>query len=274
MLCHGVKAKFDQNWSLQDPLIATRGKQLYEGTTDMYFACGLGFESKKWADRDWGGENVAGLILMKVREELTGQPPDHLQAETTLGEIAREENLNSSIAMDTQTKLSDESVLDADVSTSTIIDQTPSIMAPSTKNGDYPLDDQSLSTTHNSPVDSNVSVRKDTQTTNRRGRGRGRGRGQDGRGSQSQRNYPNTLKGPHDKMTATEWNFLCGNTPAVNKREQTVNSTAAIMTTTTTTMNWANALGLTEAQVKGLEMLGLVPKLRAGESSLTQPSKA
>lgn len=67
-LYQGVKAKFEQNWALQDGLIATSGKQLYEATTDLYFACGLSYESKKWAEHNWVGENVAGLILMKVQQ--------------------------------------------------------------------------------------------------------------------------------------------------------------------------------------------------------------
>lgn len=118
-LYHGDKAKFVQNWSLQDALLATKGKQLYEGTTDRYFACGLGYDSKRWADRDWPGENVARLILMKVHDELSGQTAGTHPAETSLGEIASDDNLHSTMAIGTQSNLLDECVANANVSTST-----------------------------------------------------------------------------------------------------------------------------------------------------------
>lgn len=45
VLYRGLKAKFEQNWALQDELISTNGKQLYEATTVLYFACGISYES-------------------------------------------------------------------------------------------------------------------------------------------------------------------------------------------------------------------------------------
>lgn len=36
VLYRGVMAKFEQNWPLHDELITTKGKQLYEATTDLY----------------------------------------------------------------------------------------------------------------------------------------------------------------------------------------------------------------------------------------------
>lgn len=44
--------------------------KLYEATTDQYYGCGIGSDSKRWNSMDWKGENVAGLVVMKVREEL------------------------------------------------------------------------------------------------------------------------------------------------------------------------------------------------------------
>lgn len=38
-------AKYRQNWPLQDELLKTKGLHLYEATTDMYWACGVGYES-------------------------------------------------------------------------------------------------------------------------------------------------------------------------------------------------------------------------------------
>lgn len=56
----GVSAKFRQNRPLEDELLRSRGLKLCEATTDLYWACGLSFESKKWDTKDWQGENVAG----------------------------------------------------------------------------------------------------------------------------------------------------------------------------------------------------------------------
>lgn len=68
----GTHAKFHQNPDLADTLLSTGDINLYEATTDPYFGCGISFQSKKWATKEWSGENVAGRILMKVRAELSG----------------------------------------------------------------------------------------------------------------------------------------------------------------------------------------------------------
>lgn len=75
VLYDGVRAKFEQNLTLQEELLSTNGKHFYEATTDPYFGCGIGFDSKRWKDKDWSGENVTGLIVKKVRDELLGIPP-------------------------------------------------------------------------------------------------------------------------------------------------------------------------------------------------------
>lgn len=69
----GVMAKFHQNPDLAIALISTGPVKLYEATTDKFFGCGIGLQSKKWDKREWIGENVAGRIVMKVRAELTGE---------------------------------------------------------------------------------------------------------------------------------------------------------------------------------------------------------
>lgn len=37
VLYDGARAKFEQNWPLQEELLATSGKQIYEATTDLYW---------------------------------------------------------------------------------------------------------------------------------------------------------------------------------------------------------------------------------------------
>lgn len=69
----GAVAKFQQNPDLAISLISTGNTGLYEATTDKYFGCGIGLQTKKWNKKEWTGENVAGRIIMKVRAELTGE---------------------------------------------------------------------------------------------------------------------------------------------------------------------------------------------------------
>lgn len=91
MLYDGVRAKFEQNLALQDELLSTDGKHLYEATTDSYFGCGIGYDSKRWQQKDWSGENIAGLVLKKVRDELLGVFPEEGDSNNTLIEIASQE---------------------------------------------------------------------------------------------------------------------------------------------------------------------------------------
>lgn len=91
-------AKFRQNWPLHDELLKTKGQKLYEATTDMYWACGVGYDSNRWSTMDWRGENVAGLIIMKVCDELL-QESTGAGSENTLIDIAC--NTNDSMNMDT-----------------------------------------------------------------------------------------------------------------------------------------------------------------------------
>lgn len=87
-LYEGVSAKFRQNWPLHDELLRSKGLKLYEATTDPYFACGIGFDSKKWSTMEWNGENVAGLVVMKVRDELLLELSGNPSVDNTLTQIA------------------------------------------------------------------------------------------------------------------------------------------------------------------------------------------
>lgn len=99
-LYDGVRAKFEQNIPLQEELLSTQGKHLYEATTDTYFGCGLGFDSKRWQQKDWIGENIAGLILKKVRDEFLGIQPEGKEGNNTLIDIASQDDVCSSSEMD------------------------------------------------------------------------------------------------------------------------------------------------------------------------------
>lgn len=69
-LFKGVFFKFSQNRALARKLLATGDMGLYEATTDRFYGCGLGYNSKRWALGDWTGKNFTGKILMRVREIL------------------------------------------------------------------------------------------------------------------------------------------------------------------------------------------------------------
>lgn len=87
-----VSAKFRQNWPLHDELLRSKGLKLYEATTDLYFACGVGFDSRKWNTMDWSGENVSGMIVMKVRDELLLKSQGRSSGDNTLTQIAADQN--------------------------------------------------------------------------------------------------------------------------------------------------------------------------------------
>lgn len=98
ILHQGIFAKFDQNAPLKQALLSTVGLNLYEATTDLFYACGINLDSPKWATKDWPGQNVTGEILMKVRKELLD--------EDTLGNSSGDNtlmNLSSSVDEDGET---------------------------------------------------------------------------------------------------------------------------------------------------------------------------
>lgn len=72
-LYKGIFAKFEQNLPLRQALLNSRGLNLYEATTDLFFACRIDLDSPKWATKDWQGQNVTGKVLMKVRGEFLGE---------------------------------------------------------------------------------------------------------------------------------------------------------------------------------------------------------
>ena len=65
-----IKAKFKQNQSLADALIATQDLILFEATRDSYFGCGLPLSQSHLINKKTPGKNICGEILMQVREEL------------------------------------------------------------------------------------------------------------------------------------------------------------------------------------------------------------
>lgn len=280
VLYRGIKAKFEQNWPLQDELTSSNGKQLYEATTDRYFGCGISFESTRWARHDWPGENVAGLILMKVREELLGPQAEDCPSNSTLKDIASEDNMNSSASMDTR----DNSVLEApvhnvDVSTATEAGRASSVQqSPSLHKGqadrrlsEWSSYDQtssahadvrrdrsfhgSSSMSYDNQLYSNQSYGNQSSSQsrgfNRRGRGRGRGRGSGGNNGR-QRYQSSKPRKQQDKMTDFDRNFLCGHNG--NTKNKHAN---AARNSSPKTKTISNPLGLNELQIKGLALLGL-----------------
>lgn len=70
VLDKGMYAKFSQNPSLREDLLATGDCKLYEATTDLNYACGINLTSNKWADQSWEGQNYTGHALVEVRDRL------------------------------------------------------------------------------------------------------------------------------------------------------------------------------------------------------------
>lgn len=286
-LYRGTKAKFEQNWLLQDDLVSSQGKQLYEATTDMYFGCGISFESPRWSRRDWPGENVAGLIVMKVREEIIGLQPVERPSNSTLPDPTTDVNLDSSVIMDTNdNSVLEPRTLNTDVKNSTVGNRASAVQQPSQRNN------REVDRRHNSrnsyvqtrssnstdkQVDCSIYELDDTpygsqslsqpRGYNRRGRnrGRGRGRGQNFRGNNSRGNssyqrYPSAKpRNQQSKMNNSDRNFLCGDSSYVNNRYNTARSSSP------KNRDIANPLGLSEQQMKGLALLGL--NLPPGQSA-------
>lgn len=72
VLYDAVYAQFDQSskQALKQDLLNTEGLQLYEATADLYYGVCLDISSANWVQvKEYKGENVAGKIVMKVREE-------------------------------------------------------------------------------------------------------------------------------------------------------------------------------------------------------------
>ena len=74
IIYEGIKQKFTQNQKLLDKLIKTKGKTLVEASpTNSIWGIGLSAESpKKLNRRKWKGDNLLGIVLTELREELRG----------------------------------------------------------------------------------------------------------------------------------------------------------------------------------------------------------
>lgn len=72
----GNKQKFTQNELLLNELIGTKGKTLVEASpSDQIWGVGLSKESTEIISRSkWKGDNLLGIILTELREELRGNP--------------------------------------------------------------------------------------------------------------------------------------------------------------------------------------------------------
>lgn len=120
ILYRGIYAKFDQNIPLKQALLNSAGLNLYEATTDLYYACGIGLDSPAWDEGKWPGENVTGKILMKVRDEFMDEDTFGCRKDNTLLHLtaSQEENELLSASMNT----TGESVMDT--STASMLDTT------------------------------------------------------------------------------------------------------------------------------------------------------
>lgn len=254
--------------ALQDELIASHGKQLYEATTDHYFGCGISFESQRWAKHDWPGENVAGLILMKVREELLGVQPEKGSSNNTLVDMAVDDDLSTSVIMEPEVIPVTRSSSSADTQGNVV--NVTSRSTQSQRNSDeFNLSQIQRSNTSKSSVppephsNDHIPHRYSSQSndfqssqysrgSSRRGRGRGRGRSYRGNNNNQQRHFSAKPRKPQGKMSHSDRDFLCGN--SVNGNKAHVNT---IKSSSPRDTNRPNQLGLNAQQLKGLALLGL-----------------
>ena len=67
-----VKAKFESDWKLKEQLLATGDKILVEGTPfDAIWGVKIKWDDDRILDdRNWRGQNLLGIVLMQVRQEL------------------------------------------------------------------------------------------------------------------------------------------------------------------------------------------------------------
>lgn len=270
VLYRGIKSKFEQNWHLQDELVTSQGKQLYEATMDRYFGCGISFESTHWAKRDWPGENVAGLILMKVREELLGLHPEPSSANNTLTEIAYDDTLNSSVIMDTgescQSNKSEQAAQGNSGNTSRDADQLVRGVQNQTQTLSQSFSDntaeqasqrkpatirESLAGSQGSSTPHSLYQSSQSRGSNHRGRGRGRGRNSRGHNNQ-QRQYATKAKRQQDRLTDSDRNFL----RMVTSKNGGESNNGTRTSSPKSNKNTHNLLGLNDQQIKGLALLG------------------
>lgn len=66
-----LKAKFSQNRTLKTKLLSLGNKVIGEASQDSIWGIGIGLKSVDVLDASkWSGDNVMGLALMKIRDEL------------------------------------------------------------------------------------------------------------------------------------------------------------------------------------------------------------
>lgn len=248
VLYEGVRAKFEQNLPLQEELLSTDGKHLYEATTDSYFGCGIGYDSKRWQLKDWGGENVAGLVLRKVRDELLGIPPEENENNNTLTEIASQSEVDSETDMEASNCAEEDnhaSYENAQKSTQHADDRPPP---------EYYRD---------GPGESGLAGASQSyyqglsNSGHSRGRTRARGKGR-GNGPRGNSHHGNKLS--NSCMSAADRNFLGIKEKQIIRHKNDKRSRNDKNTTSPKSNRkvWAT---LTLEQKKGLEALGLTPEI-------------
>lgn len=284
-------AKFRHNWPLHDELLRSKGLKLYEATTDMYWACGVGYDSKKWTTMDWKGENVAGLIVMKVRDELLQELSGFHSDDNTLTGIANESNNSLNMVTD-----QDECPLE-----STMIHREhyhkPDSTNLSEGHSQEPLYTDVIKSHGRMHGEFSLPARGGPNVFGRGGHIRGRGRsprhhsnpapgwlqnrntgstrGRGGYGRSYNRGYSPNLKRPYVRMSDGERAFLHGpsstapNSPRVPDKDgyitprKTSKSPVANASKppvdNARMLNYPDLNSLTEHQKKGLIDLGLLP---------------
>lgn len=252
VLYEGVRAKFEQNLALQDELLSTDGKHLYEATTDTYFGCGLGYDSKRWQLKDWNGENVAGLVLKKVRDELLGVFPEEGDKNNTLIEIASQDDAGSIEEMESS-GCQDKSYDDISAPVESCLSESD-LQNRSTETEDRISQHQDR---YNTPLYGH------SQRGKKKGRGRGRGRGRANGNGNPQRNQLSNSR--RNSMSAADRNFL-----RLKEKQNNIYSSNTIPkkhdrstpTPSPNSMTWSS---LSDKQKKGLAELGLTPDLFQSE---------
>lgn len=149
-LYDGALTKFQQNHDLAITLVSTGNVNLLEATTDMFFGCGIGLQSKRWEKKDWSGENVAGRIIMRIRSELSGStlPMSTADILTQYNEVSPDASKNDSHSLSLSSQGNDSNISATQKSESSL------------------------------PMERNQHGKSNQKKpTNHRSRGRGRGRG-------------------------------------------------------------------------------------------------
>lgn len=297
ILYQGVLSKFKQNDSLKQILLSTNGLNLYEATTDMYFACGISIDSPDLEKKEWKGQNVAGQIVMKVRDELMNNEEPYHENDNTLNDLATQ-NISEDV-MDTSspppadpgdiTKPVIHKAVHSKESTQKVVTSSNSQPNQNLPDAEWPT----VSSSHSSYTDALKSPPKQLNNDNNRGRGRGKNnrgvygqnrQGGRGRGSQKQNTTEEDklfLQSGHQggrgrgsqnrELSEEDRLFLQTSRPGsrskMNKsqrdrRSARVNSSSTSYNSTpkkNSNMDWSNSLALSQSQRKAIAILGLEP---------------